>query len=87
MWRILSQDLMKRNKGLKIWNGRGCFICAESVAEAVRLVNSVFPHHITRREIDIYFFEGCWGNTMEGIEKSKGVWVTRGHNGKPEKVI
>jgi len=79
-----------KNKPLQIWNGRGfsrwvgeahehydhVFVCAHSVADAVRVLKEAGYRDISRHEINVYYAEGCWGTTMEGITPERGVWVT-----------
>lgn len=74
---------------LKFWNGRWfkhqhLYIAAYSQVDAVALVAEVFPKaRFTLHEIQVYF-SNCWGNSMDGIERERGVWVQTDNN-KPER--
>ena len=69
---------------LIIANGRGDFgyhgldghlyVCAESKAEAVRLLIQAGHVRMNIREFNEYWSKGCWGVKMEGITPEKGVW-------------
>ena len=60
------------------------YVCAHSVAEAIRIVNEAVGWDvITRNEVNVYWSHGCWGNTMDGIEPELGVWGTQGPNQAP----
>ncbi len=93
---------MKREKKLRCWNGRpwttawignkknpdhfdSYYVCAESVSEAVRIIQKLVPS-FTRSEITVYASE-CWGNVMSGITPEKGLWIARGYNSKPERLV
>jgi hypothetical protein len=77
---------MKKKKVIKIWNGRGVgrkehlFIGAYSKLDAARMLLECYvSYHDSvaswTRELTIYFSEGCWGNTMEGITPERGIWL------------
>ena len=75
---------MKKKKVLKIWKGRNwdckvhLFLGAYSIADACRMLTEIYPRQNInkwRREITVYFSEGCWGDTMGGITPERGVWL------------
>jgi hypothetical protein len=69
---------------LIIANGRGdygrngldghLYVCAESKAEAVRLLIQAGYKTMTLREFNQYWSKGCWGVMMKDITPEKGVW-------------
>jgi hypothetical protein len=67
---------------LMIANGRGgthtlnghLYVCAESKAEAVRLLLQAGHRFMTLREFNMYWSNGHWGRAMDGITPEKGVW-------------
>ena len=63
------------------------YVCAESMAHALRLVNEVSGKHYTINNAKNYWSKGCWGNQMDGITPEVGVWTVQGYNDKPKKVI
>jgi hypothetical protein len=76
-------------------DGKGvehCYVAAYSRADAVRLINQAAGHSwniVSDHEIKVYYNDSCWGNTMDGIEPERGVWVTRTHrpDERPERLI
>ena len=74
---------------MKIWNGRGVnnaetlYICANSKADACRMLEEIYPY-INKgrwyREMTGYFNEGCWGIHMDGVEQERGVWLSKDHD-------
>lgn len=81
-------------KKIIIMNGRWingkdhAYIGAYSISDACRMCSQIT--HMTenqwRREIDIYFSKGAWGNHMKDIPIERGIWVQK-TNGKPEKIL
>jgi hypothetical protein len=73
-------------KKLLIANGRGdygyrgldgrLFVCAASKADAVRLLVQAGHERMNAREFNKYWSKGAWGNSMEGVERERGVWFT-----------
>lgn len=76
-----------RKRKLKVWNGDLIFnepdlegrpqlhvsICAYSQKDAVELLRG-HGHRVTLHEFRGYWI-GCWGNSMDGIEPERGMWV------------
>ena len=62
------------------------YVCAYSRGDAVRAIAEATGYDIiTANEIKIYWAE-CWGSTMDGIEKERGVWTTQDYNDKPKRI-
>jgi hypothetical protein len=71
---------------LLIANGRGdygykgldgrLFVCAASKADAVRLLVQAGHERMNAREFNEYWSKGCWGVSMEGVARERGVWFT-----------
>lgn len=88
---------MKKIKRLKIWNGRGhgkydreytIYVAAYSQAEAARLVAAACEALVTVSEIRKYYHPNAWGKRMQGIVPTEPcVYVTKGYNGAPQKII
>lgn len=75
------------------------YVAARSRNDAARILSEAFDSVGIRsesdlkfymgrwnREIAVYFSPNCWGNAMDGIAPERGVWVTKGATGKPERV-
>lgn len=54
------------------------YVCAHSRADARRVIEEYCGYDIGDSEIKVYWSEGCWGNTMEGIEPERGLWLNFG---------
>jgi len=85
--------MTKKAKKIKIWNGRGyrnrehLYIGAYSKADACKMLNELYlvsSKSYWNREITIYFSEGCWGNTMDGITPERGIWLLQNEYSKDE---
>lgn len=64
------------------------FIAAYSVSDACRICEELSGcSHGWRREIDVYFSKGCWGNSMTGITPERGAWIRKNYHTKPERVL
>jgi hypothetical protein len=52
------------------------YVCAESKAEAVRLLKQAGYETMNIRELDTYWSVGCWGTAMQSLVPipEKGVW-------------
>ena len=81
------------SKGNQIYDETGikfcdhAYICAHSVAEAVRIVNEATGKKImSMYEINVYWNKECWGNSMDGIEPEVGVWTQQFYNDKPKRI-
>lgn len=86
-------------KTLQIWNGRGftvwetkihfdhAYVCAESGAEAVKLLQKAGHTGMNYNELKNYWSKGCWGNSMDGITPEKGVWANQGHCDPVERLL
>lgn len=74
---------------LKFWNGRWfkhqhLYVAAYSQKDAIAAVAEVFPDaRFTLRELQTYF-SPCWGSSMDGAERERGVWVQT-DGGTPER--
>lgn len=81
-----------KEKPLQIMNGRGykpgthLYIAAHSKADAVRMLNAVYPLRGWLREVNIYFSLGCWGNSMEGVKVTRGIWEGKDYK-KPRRIL
>lgn len=77
-----------KKRKLKVWNGHLLFInsdegalskdkhvniCAYSQEDALALL-SEYGHSMTLGYFRNYWFN-CWGNSMDGIEMERGIWV------------
>ena len=71
------------------WEGRAhVYVAAYSVADAYRMLAEVSGYNRGwRHEINVYFSKGLWGNSMDGIELERGVWVQGNYNEKPKRVL
>jgi hypothetical protein len=89
---------MKKQKVLKIWNGRGhgkfqkghIYVAAYSQKQAAELVGTAcglgYPLGVS--EIRNYYSFDCWGNDMQGIVPTEPcVYASEKHFGKPFRVI
>jgi hypothetical protein len=58
--------------------GGHAFVAAYSRADAVRVVAEVLGYEPRgmHNEIKVYWSQGAWGNTMDGITPERGIWVT-----------
>jgi hypothetical protein len=83
---------MIRKRKLKVWNGM-VFIgrkqvpasfCAYSQKDAVALLNETGLAYTTG-EIRNYW-SPCWGNSMDGIERERGLWIEMERD-KPERFV
>jgi len=81
---------------IKKYNGRWhqigkeqhIYIGAYSVADACRICTTLSGNDRGwRREIDVYFCKGCWGNSMKDVTVERGAWVSEGMFDKPVRVI
>jgi len=69
-------------KKLKLYNGRlflrekqgHGYIAAYSDEDAIRLLDLVVGGRGNRTEIKKYWSKDAWGNQMDGITPSRGVW-------------
>lgn len=82
---LVSWRIMKKNKVLKIWNGRvhgfkykhhHVYVAAYSMKQAAELVSmACFGNEHTDvvgiSEIRNYYKKDCWGNKMVGIEATE----------------
>lgn len=71
---------------LKVWNGNTfisykgkmlqahCNVCAYSQKDAVELIGEYTYGKISLGEFRNYWAP-CWGNSMDGIERERGVWI------------
>jgi len=83
---------MIRNRKLKVWNGLvwlnrkqiSSSICAYSQKDAVNLLNEL-GFSFTLGEFRDYW-PPCWGNSMDGIEPERGLWIEM-ERGKPERFV
>lgn len=75
-------------------NGEGVhgYIAAYSRADACRLIEEykgrAVPHVDT--ELKVYWHKGSWGNSMDGVEVERGIWIEDdkyGSGSKPVKVF
>lgn len=85
-------------KELKLWNGRHygvfrsseygkdahLFIAAYSAADARRVCVECGGIDPGATEVSKYWSQGSWGNSMDGIEPKRGMWITRRFDSKPE---
>lgn len=84
-------------KTLRFWNGRPygvlphsewkdahIFIAAYSIADARRVCVEAGYGDPGYQEIKEYWSE-CWGNRMAEVKPERGLWVTHGYNGEPER--
>jgi len=85
-----------KEKKLIVMNGRWAgnrgghmYICAYSKADAVRLYNEArgSEGRGVLSEINNYFRIGQWGFPMDGITPKRGVWVSKGLNDKPVRMV
>jgi hypothetical protein len=76
-----------KTKKIIIMNGRWfnhnksqhIYIGAHSIADACRICEQISGRKRGwRREINVYFAKGCWGNSMNGIEPERGAWIQTG---------
>lgn len=70
------------------WDSRTsakCFVAANSAGEAVRLLRQA-GRTTTMYEYRTYWNIGAWGNSMNGIEPERGVWVEL-EDGKIERLV
>ena len=77
---------MKKPKVLKFWNGRpyvidikkgNLNIAAYSKADAIRMLQELYPRLTVGQaypELTNYF-SGCWGNDMDKVTPTRGVWL------------
>ena len=85
---------------LKIWNGRGhgdytnghFYVAAYTKKQACELIGKAAGHKdwpISIHELNNYYSEGAWGNTMGGIIATDPcVYATEKNNDKnPKKII
>jgi hypothetical protein len=75
----------------KRWKGseRGAshaYVAAYSVADALRVITEYCGHSPGRTEITKYWNEGCWGNSMDGVEPERGMWIAF-ERGEPVRVV
>lgn len=100
---------MKKEKELKLWNGRGivcrnhkddrwksdnhnvrhsahAFVAAYSRADARRIIESYTGCPVPDSEIVQYWSAGHWGNTMNGIQPERGLWIAFDGHSNPIKV-
>jgi len=71
---------------LKKYNGRGyegntkLYVGAKNRTDASRMLAELFGRSVSqwKKELKVYFSE-CWGNPMEGIELSRGVWQSQAY--------
>ena len=84
---------MPKPKPLKCWNGNyngsgsHVYICANSRADAGRLL---VEYGASSRGIDKYikdYYSECWGNAMQGITPERGLWVVPFRSAEPSRVI
>jgi hypothetical protein len=87
------------SKQLKIWNGRGhgkydkyhIYVAAFTQKQAAELVSSACfgcNDRISVSELRNYYFEGSWGNPMDGIVATEPcVYINSYKNPVPEKII
>ena len=61
-------------------------ICAYSRADARRVVGEYSGDDMSDAEIKEYWAE-CWGNSMNGIKRERGLWLEFNSNEPPIKVI
>jgi len=86
---------------LKVWNGRGDFgyngldgrlnVCASTRKEAVELLKAAGHSRMNFGELDNYYSD-CWGISMRGIKREKGVWFESKdfdfmHGDKPRRLV
>lgn len=68
-------------KKLKLYNGSDdgrahLYVAAHSDKDAVELINQCPGRKgMTLYYLRMYFAKGAWGNTMNGIEPERGVWI------------
>ena len=84
--KLARQRQVLAEKKLKIWNGRGfrnyqtrieyehIFVCAKSMAEAVRLCKQAGYDNIGTYEIKNYWSKDAWGIPMLDVVPEPGVW-------------
>ena len=87
---------------LKVWNGRPygvlpkskwtrghdaatVYACARSVNDLRDLCLSLGLIAPSAGEVRDYW-SPCWGNSMDGVEPERGVWIAYGYSAKPERV-
>lgn len=71
------------------------YVAAHSRADAARLLREAatkvsggsFNEGQIAREIATYFSAGCWGNAMKDITPERGVWVSKGYDEKPWRIL
>lgn len=83
-------------------SGGHVFVCAHSVKDAAELISEAYRKikgYADRPDINIvsvgqirnYYHSDCWGNSMEGVIRERGVWWAKsdgnGRHGKPERVL
>jgi len=72
-------------------NSSHAYICAYSRADARRVVEEYCGQLPPDSEIRDYFCEGAWGNSMEGVEHERGLWISFGNQykagNKPVRVV
>lgn len=70
----------------RIWCDHA-YVCAHSRAEAVRIINEAIGYwSMSERELKVYWSEGCWGDTMDGITPELGVWTQQSFHHKPQRI-
>ena len=80
---------MKRQRyALKLWNGRGyevfrdysrdcpnVYVAAYSIADARRVCIEAGLYDPGAYEITTYWNKGCWGNKMDKVIRTRGLWT------------
>jgi len=63
------------------------YIGAASRADARRVIEEYCGHMPPDSELRDYWSEGCWGNSMDGIELERGLWLQFDPSKPPVKVV
>ena len=63
------------------------YVGAYSRADARRVIEKYCGYLPPDAEIKDYFSKGCWGNTMDGVERERGLWVEFNTGTQPIKVV
>lgn len=58
------------------------YVCAYSRADAARVIEEYLGYKPLGidNEIKVYWSDGCWGRTMDGIEPERGLWICFGEH-------
>jgi len=58
------------------WGEGRIYACAYSVADLRRMIAEYCGRDPGRTELSDYWSAGAWGNSMDGIARKRGLWLT-----------